>query len=240
MAKKTEPILNILIGVLTSGYQIDKYLDVLSLAKRGIKISVYSSDASTHDSFVGVPGSFNLIKKTVKKAVGLGIEVTITSMLTPNNADDLHELAKVFLDLGVNLISIGEISPIGRAKVNKIPSGNDIPESVKAQMLNITDQNTRIRYEQDGHKTETGSLIPLFLLPCGGGSTMWYVDEYGEIQPCAFCQGKHFSMGNINDGHIDKFLRERNDWMANYAQYNTLHVPLKTNICPIELYYSSQ
>ena len=79
-------------------------------------MSVYSSKPEIHDKFVGVKNSYKKIIDNIEKLCSKKIHVGVSTLLTETNSDDIIELVSILDKMGINRISLGLISNIGRAK----------------------------------------------------------------------------------------------------------------------------
>lgn len=78
-------------------------------------ISLDGKDAQTHDTFRGVPGTFDQSLRVVRTARETGIPVQINTTLTPANYDQIEEMAEVLATLDIVLWSLFLLIPVGRA-----------------------------------------------------------------------------------------------------------------------------
>ena len=109
-------------GMTTNGMLIDK-----NVVKKMVDTNMYSISISidglkdTHEKFRRVPNSFNKIINGIKlmqKEPSIKV-IQVTTCVNKKNIDELEELYKLFLDLGIKNWRIMEVDPIGRARDNK-------------------------------------------------------------------------------------------------------------------------
>lgn len=88
------------------------------LADAGIHrlaISLDGSTAQSHDSVRGVAGSFVRSLEILVRARELGISTQVNTTLTPDNVDQLDDLADLLAELDIMLWSVFFLIPVGRA-----------------------------------------------------------------------------------------------------------------------------
>lgn len=108
-------------GMTTNGMLInDRILKQIEETKMAsVSVSLDGLE-KTHDEFRQVPGSFNKIVINIKKLLKVPTinAVQITTVVNEKNIEELEELYKLVLDLGVKYWRVITIDPIGRAKGN--------------------------------------------------------------------------------------------------------------------------
>ena len=184
------------ICVMTSGYNItSSQIYYLRNASRGVYISVYSSKPEIHDKFVQTRNSYNRIFDNIKKLHLQNISVGVSTLLKEENSEDIIELIETLIQMGVDKVSLGIISNIGRARDNNLKNQND--NKIFEQMRIIKQQfKDIVTLQEDGIGIKKRILSPF---KCMAGSLLWCVYENGEIYPCGMCKNEKLLMGNIND-----------------------------------------
>ena len=108
-------------GITTNGILIDE-----EVVKKMAKTHMYSVSVSidglkeTHEKFRRVPGSYEKILKGLKlmmKEPNIKV-VQVTTCVNKKNIDELEEMYKMFLDMGIKHWRVIEVDPIGRALGN--------------------------------------------------------------------------------------------------------------------------
>jgi radical SAM protein with 4Fe4S-binding SPASM domain len=77
-------------------------IELRSLYVDEIHVSIYSSDAATHDNITRMPGSFAKSIATIKKMLSAGIKVRIKCPLMNITADGVNDIKRLAKDLGIN------------------------------------------------------------------------------------------------------------------------------------------
>lgn len=78
-------------------------------------ISLDGVDAATHDALRGVPGTFDHALRIIRTAREVGLPVQINTTLTPDNYEQLEDMAELLRTLDIVLWSVFFIIPVGRA-----------------------------------------------------------------------------------------------------------------------------
>ena len=196
-----ENILNIFgntyqICVMTSGFDIkDSQVDALKKARRSVYMSVYSSKPEIHDKFVGVKNSYKKIIDNIEKLCSKKIHVGVSTLLTETNSDDIIELVSILDKMGINRISLGLISNIGRAKEKGLSAKDK--DKVIDNMKKIKEQFDDIVVLQEVEENKRKRIFSPF--KCMAGSLLWCLYENGEIYPCGVCKEKNLLMGSVNN-----------------------------------------
>ncbi len=80
---------------------------------RRVAISLDGADAATHDSFRGIPGSFNLALRGMAYIQDAGISTQINTTVTRNNMHQLPQMYDLALGLGVDAFHLFLLVPVG-------------------------------------------------------------------------------------------------------------------------------
>ena len=204
------------ISIMTSGYKIPHSLYTSFLkAKRGISLSIYSSNSNIHDSFANTKYSYDEIMHTIFYSLKLNIPVSVSTLLTNNNSSDIIKLINDLSNIGIKNISIGSIAPLGRAIDNSIKALNSIP--IELIHFIKTHENINILVDICNKKVEYVDQKYLSPFKCFAGSLIWSIYETGEIQPCAIKSYNELKLGQI-DNFDDYILSDRTSYIKRISQ----------------------
>lgn len=81
-----------------------------------VSFSLDGAEASTHDAFRGVPGSFALTVDACRTARRVGLRLQVNTTMTADTVDELPETARLVRDLGAGLWSVFFLIPTGRGR----------------------------------------------------------------------------------------------------------------------------
>jgi len=111
---------------------------IKQLAAAGLSrlaISVDAPDPALHDSFRGVPGSFEHSLRILRAARESGISTQINTSIHSGNIGTLEAMAEVVRDVGCSLWSVFFIVPTGRAESRMLPA----PDAVEVALELLAD-----------------------------------------------------------------------------------------------------
>lgn len=195
-------------SLVTNGYLInEKNLKLIRAS--GIQSMSISIDGlkENHDWLRNKKGAFEQTVKAIKMVVDSGLfYIEPLTTLHSKNIDELPELEKLLIDLGVNSWRLGKVFPIGRA--------NEYPElflssSQYKQMLDFI----KVRYNDKKRKMpvsfcEEGYLgdeyemeVRNYFNQCQAGVNICTILADGSLTGCAALEGG-FIQGNIKSDDI--------------------------------------
>ena len=103
------------VALATNGTLVTKEV-ALQIVEAGIKrvsISLDGSNADTHDSFRGIPGSFDAAIYGFRNLKALGMPVQINMTIARHNADELPKVLELVRNLGADALHIFPLVPAG-------------------------------------------------------------------------------------------------------------------------------
>lgn len=89
---------------------------MVELGVDGVSISIDGSKPEIHDSIRGIPGVFNRSIEVIKKMMGFGLRVQVNTAVMRDNVEDLADMVKLLLDLGIRVWEVFYLIPVGRAQ----------------------------------------------------------------------------------------------------------------------------
>lgn len=105
-------------GMTTNGILLNK-ANIEKLKDAGLETISISIDGigKTHDNFRGVEGSYDKIIKNIKELIKANFlaEIQVTTVFNKKNINEIEELYKVMLELGIDSWRVVSIDEIGRA-----------------------------------------------------------------------------------------------------------------------------
>lgn len=167
--------------VFTNGRWADpgSLLDLFAGARRlqGILVSLHGAHPASHDAFTGIDGSFAETAGNIKRAAGRHIPVTISTVLTSWNRDEIELLVELAECLGAPQIVF-----------NRYLGSTASPAMLDADALVTVTQ--RISYlQRQGRPVKFGNCIPQCFIPnsssgCLAGVAYCAIDPWGNLRPC--------------------------------------------------------
>ncbi len=133
-------------GILLNDENIQKLrkanMETISISINGLK--------KTHDAFIGIKGSYNIVINNIKnlKKAGYVKHLQVTTVFHKDNINQLNDLYNVMLNLGLDSWRLVSIDPIGRANENNglLLNGKEIKQILDFIMLNKKNKNLKLEY----------------------------------------------------------------------------------------------
>ncbi len=147
----------------------------------------------THDFFRRAPGSFDKTIKTVRKLIQIGCDVRINTVISKHNIAEMPKFIEFIKNEFGVLHRLVSVEPIGRAN-------NEIIVSVEDLACLLQESKNTFEF-LDSHDSIIDWLAPA----CGVGSSMLFIDSYGNISFCPTLtqrENPEFLAGNIMDLHL--------------------------------------
>jgi radical SAM protein with 4Fe4S-binding SPASM domain len=104
-------------AIATNAVVLAQLKKVQELKKAGLQFAQISLDGSnpkTHDSFRGVPGTFNKTVQGIKNCVAEGLFVEVATTATRHNLEEVPALIDLAAELGANWFMLYNFIPTGR------------------------------------------------------------------------------------------------------------------------------
>lgn len=140
-------------------------------------ISLHGPTASVHESFTGVADSFGETKKNILSAIGKGLPVVLSTIITQQNyflTDDMLSLCEV---LGCSHIVFNRyVGPF-------LPDISPSPQQLREAVQRVD------ALRSEGHRCKFSVCIPQCFTPsssqgCMAGIAACTIDPWGNMRPC--------------------------------------------------------
>lgn len=209
-------------GMTTNGILLND-INIKKLKDANMEVISVSIDGleKTHDTFRGVPGSYRLIMKNIKrlKEANFLKHLQVTTVFHKDNINELEELYKIMLDLGIDSWRLMSMDPIGRANENTdlLLDGKDLKK-----LLDFIKKNNSKKLELDygcpgflGMEYER-EVRPSFFY-CRTGISVASILYNGDLYVCPNVKRmKNLVQGNIK---IDNFY---DVWENKYKEFRNV------------------
>jgi AdoMet-dependent heme synthase len=181
-------------------------------------ISLDGSDALSHDSFRGIPGTFDRAMIALKEAQRIGLETQLQTTVTRRNMHQLYDIARIAGDVGTRMWSLFFLIITGRAE-----SADDLSAEEYEQVFEIMYQVAKTapfdiktteamhyrRYVAQRLKEEhrTGGEAEKVIFRTAGvsdGKGFVFISHVGEVYPSGFLP---VSGGNVLTGALPDIYR---------------------------------
>jgi radical SAM protein with 4Fe4S-binding SPASM domain len=102
-----------------------------------LAVSLDGSTAAIHDSFRGVPGSYDWTLEMLRTAREIGLSTQVNTTVSRFNLDDFDALAALMTELDISLWSVFFLVPTGRAQPRDVASAEEF-EAVFQKMYDLS------------------------------------------------------------------------------------------------------
>ena len=89
---------------------------MVDLGVDGVSISLDGARPETHEGIRGVPGVYKRTLEVIRELVDAGIRVQVNTAVMRDNVEELADMVKLLLDLGVNTWEVFYLIVVGRAQ----------------------------------------------------------------------------------------------------------------------------
>lgn len=198
--------------------------EVMAVGLDSVNVSLDGARAETHDRLRGRVGSFDAVTDRLRRMVGERDRVAarggrrtrigITTVLTPDNADQVEELADLAESLGVD--------SLGFIPMHEYHDGDELDEVIPerpwaARMQLAVERLETIRRERDILENSEAylSLFPRCFagrpspLRCHAPETSLVIDCYGHVFPCVPLSEVDRPIGRVTGDELANFWKSR-------------------------------
>ncbi|MFN0126267.1 MAG: radical SAM protein [Verrucomicrobiales bacterium] len=199
-------LLDIIAGATERGLQVSlspsatpRFLKADLCRFRGVglkrvSLSLDGASEHSHDSFRGVPGTWDRTMEAIDAAREAGLEVQINTTFTRQNIDQLEDFVRLLEWIKPSLWSVFQLVPTGRA------SSADMLSAEEMELLfeTLADLDRRVPYPikttegqhyrrvQLQHWLRNPTLPKPVLIPVNDGKGFVFISHRGDIQPSGF------------------------------------------------------
>lgn len=182
--------LGYMCSLQTNGTLItDRNIDKISEYFHNISTSIDTTDQIINDKQRGYPGHYKLAANSLKRLIGRGVEVSISSTVTQESLPNACELTKVFPEIKdikyVPALSIGRGAADDTIKINL----SDFYKFSGKRSVNSDCSQSQYAF---GCKTKQ----------CGAGISVLSISPCGDVFPCQMLHHDDFLCGNAIGANI--------------------------------------
>lgn len=162
-----------------------------------VEVSIYGSDAVTHDTITQIPGSFDLTWQGIDNLLAAGVRCIIKSPVMRENIDQMAEIQAMAKERGISAQYDPTIIPKHTGDLSPLKH-----RPTDAQMLDFM----RARVTPEGWKLHEHNDEFRF---CGIGLNSMTISPYGEIYTCV---GARVSAGNVRQTSLQSIWHDSPVW----------------------------
>lgn len=220
--RKASPFIPITIftnGTAGNGINNELVQELSCYTNVDLVFSIHSNDSQIHDLITGVPGSHKIALQSLKNICDYGTNIaSVNCVMTPQNVDDILELAKKVAEIGAKEFAFTPANPCGLSSVSGLSgiAPNKVLNVFKTvqDWLIQTGCNMEITcdvpYATGAAKpvaNYSGELVEMLTRPCVGDTNM-IIDYDGGVYACNGVVGDEaYNIGNIKTYDIKKKWR---------------------------------
>jgi heme b synthase len=210
-----------------------------SIARAGIRrvsISIDGSDAATHDSFRGIPGSFDQALRGARFLARAGVEFQFNCTVSRRNVDQIEDILRLSEAEGACALHIFMLVPVGcgveiaqtemisKERYEEVlnwfydrsrETGLELKATCAPHYYRIIRQRARaegrkITFESDGMTAMTRG--------CLAGTGVCFISHRGDVQPCGYLP---LVAGNVYDTSL-KEIWDTSELFQRLRDFNAL------------------
>ncbi len=182
-----------------------------------LSLSLDGSTAERHDAVRMVPGSFERTVQAIRWTLDTGLPVQINSLVAAMTYDDIPNIGRLLVDLGVQRWSVFFLTPVGRGKILGAVTAEQTERllewlyefSKTAPFAIKTTEAHHYRRVALQKATAEGNQRKLQALRRGfgirDGSGILFISHIGQITPAGFLP---IVTGNVRTDHVVQVYRE--------------------------------
>jgi putative heme d1 biosynthesis radical SAM protein NirJ2 len=185
-------------GILLTRETVQRLKDSGAVA---MGISLDSTDPEKHDSFRGIPGSFDKTVNGMKNCKEAGLRFQIHTTVMDWNYDEIEQVTDLAVELGASAHHIFFLVPTGRAA--HLASGIMNAKKYEELLERIIDRQNEVPIElkptcapQFMRIAKQKGIKMRFTRGCIAGITYCLIGPTGDVQPCAYLDMK---LGNVRE-----------------------------------------
>ncbi|MBN2449822.1 MAG: radical SAM protein [Lentisphaeria bacterium] len=174
----------------------------------GFMVSIHTPDASRHDAFTGVPGSYGVACEFLRECRRHGFASAINCVLSEEEirADGLDRLMDLARELDCDYVQLIHPKPAGNWLGRTEEMQTDPALIAKVRQAHLL-YNGRRRPDAPSLAAQVFEEAEKVLGCTAGAVDRFYINAHGEVQPCEFL---NVSFGNVrNEPFPDILARMR-------------------------------
>jgi radical SAM protein with 4Fe4S-binding SPASM domain len=159
-----------------------------------VSLSIDGACAESHDSFRGVPGTWNRTMESIFTAREAGLEVQINTTFTQQNLGEFDEFTRLLEEIRPALWSVFQLVPTGRARSSDMLTADEMEclfERLHALSRRVpfpikTTEGPHYRRVVLQKWRQNPELPKPVLMPVNDGNGFVFVSHTGDVQPSGF------------------------------------------------------
>ncbi|MBR1982081.1 MAG: TIGR04053 family radical SAM/SPASM domain-containing protein [Akkermansia sp.] len=177
-----------------------------------MSLSLDGATQATHDTFRGVPHTFERTLQAARMAKEAGIQLQINTTISRNTLPELEGFVEQLKQIQPDVWSVFLLVPTGRATLEELPGAAEL-EALWARLLELRSELPFAIKTTEGHHyrralmqaARSGRIpAPHHLVPTRDGKGVAFISHVGEIQPSSFLP---LTAGNVRTDKLADIYR---------------------------------
>lgn len=210
----------LLVTIFTNGTMVtDRIADLFDEYRPfTIEITLYGMTRETYEKVTGLPGSYEMCLKGIRRLVSRGIPLKLKAMALTWNQHEIPAMEAYARSLGLEFKFDGFLNPRVDCGSNRHGDLQMTAEQLLALDLQSPERMEEFKQFCDRFVHPDAPIESEYLYTCGAGQTSFTVDPYGKLQLCQLSRRSSFDLRHdtFARGWNEFFpmLRERK-WQSN-------------------------
>lgn len=192
--------IGMLVTVFSNGTLITEELLALfaDLPPLNFEISMYGATPETYEAVTRVRGSFGACIRGIEGLLGIGVDVTLKTVLMTLNRHEFLEIERTAKAYGVRFRFDAGLFP--RIDGDQTPLAFRVPVDEAVEM-EFSDKNRFLR-AREFFGRHCNDRVTEKLYGCGAGLTNFHIDSRGHLLPCIMARDFRYDLlaGSFLDG----------------------------------------
>jgi radical SAM protein with 4Fe4S-binding SPASM domain len=178
------------------------------LGVRSVSLSLDGVDATTHDAFRGVRGTFDRTLEMANVIVQYGLKLQINTSISRQTVPQIHAMASLVQFLGVSSWELFFVIPTGRARIADALSADEIEEVLQWLVEFAPQKPFRLttvgapQWSRILHQHNPGSPARVVAREARGFA---FIDHLGQVYPSGYLP---VSAGSVRERLFSQIYRD--------------------------------
>lgn len=177
-----------------------------------LSLSLDGATQETHDTFRGVPHTFERTLQAARMAREAGIQLQINTTISRTTLPELDGFVELLKQIQPDVWSVFLLVPTGRATMDELPTADEL-ERLWQRLLELRNELPFAIKTTEGHHyrrammqaaKSAGAPAPRHMVPTRDGKGVLFISHTGEIQPSGFLP---LTAGNVRTDNLAEIYR---------------------------------
>lgn len=194
-----------------------------------VQIDLHSLNENYFDWFTNSSGHLPRVKSNISSLTKYGVQVRVSSIITPINYREIEEIADWSFRNGAKLYATSPVIRIGRAKEEDVQS--DLVFSDPSQLEEyISTHNSIINRYPGFIRVSKGEEDRKVNSHCGALISQCCISSTGDIKICTMDTGEYFDLviGNLLEEPLQEIFSRNTEFLTEFSRismpkYDSIH-----------------